>query len=191
MDKYLSDTRVEAAVNRAVKSITDNPADLERELRALAQTGEDWRQKSMTLEQEKEAIQKKLDKVTKELEKVKRAAACEIGDFNDAEDHRAILKAIVGNGYEHDESGRRLLRMHAAAIVEKIQATAKGDLLGQMQLAEAVKRRFMKRGDVVNNFVQYAPIKSGSAYYKKPTSEQAFPVCREHHRAQHSTCCVA
>ena len=66
MDKYLSDRRVEAAaVNRAAKSITDNPADLdsERELRAFAQTGEDWRQKSMTLEQEKEAIQKKLDKV--------------------------------------------------------------------------------------------------------------------------------
>jgi len=63
MDKYLSDRRVEAAVNHAVKSITDNPADLERELRAFAQTGEDWRQKSMTLEQEKEAIQKKLDKV--------------------------------------------------------------------------------------------------------------------------------
>ena len=45
-----------------------------------------------------------------------------------------------------------------------------------MQLAEAVKRRFMKRGDVVNNFVQYAPIKSGSACYKKPTSEQALTV---------------
>ena len=82
----------------------------------------------MTLEQEKEAIQKKLDKVTKELEKVKRAAAHEIGDFNDAEDHRAILKAIVGNGYEHDESGRRLLRYHAAAIVEQIEGKAKGDL---------------------------------------------------------------
>ena len=70
MDKYLSDKRVEAAVNRAVKSITDNPADLERELRDFAQAGEDWRQKSMTLEQENEAIRKKLDKVTKELEKV-------------------------------------------------------------------------------------------------------------------------
>ena len=34
----------------------------------------------------------------------------------------------------------------------------------------------MNRGDVVKNFVQYAPIKTGSAYYKKPTSEQAFPV---------------
>ena len=40
MDKFLSDKRVEAAVNRAVKSITDNPADLERELRDFAQTGE-------------------------------------------------------------------------------------------------------------------------------------------------------
>ena len=133
MDKYLSDKRVEAAVNRAVKSITDNPH--------FAQTGEDWRQKSMTLEQENEAIRKKLDKVTKDLEKVKKEAAREIGNFNDAEDHKAILKEIVGKGYANDESGRHLLRKDAAAIVEKIQATAKGDLLGQMQLAEAVKRR--------------------------------------------------
>ena len=81
MDKYLSDKRVEGAVNRAVKSITDNPADLERELRDFAQTGEDWRQKSMTLEQENEAIRKKLDKVTKELEKVKKEAAREIGNL--------------------------------------------------------------------------------------------------------------
>jgi hypothetical protein len=79
-----------------VKSIADNSADLKRELRAFAQTGEDWRQKSMTLEQEKEAIRKKLDKVTKELEKVKKEAAREIGNFNDTDDHKAILKAIVG-----------------------------------------------------------------------------------------------
>ena len=141
MDKYLSDKRVEAAVNRAVKSITDNPADLERELRAFAETSEGWRQKSMTLQQENDAIQKKLYKVTKELEKDKKEAAREIGNFSDAEDHKAILKAIVGKGYANDESGRHLLRKHAAAIVEKIQEKAKGDLLGQMQLAEAVKRR--------------------------------------------------
>ena len=48
----------------------------------------------MTLEQENDAIQKKLDKVTKELEKVKKEAAREIGDLSDAEDHKAILKAI-------------------------------------------------------------------------------------------------
>ncbi len=53
----------------------------------------------MSLEQEIDAIQKKLDKVTKELEKVKKQAAREIGNFNDAEDHKAILKAIVGRGY--------------------------------------------------------------------------------------------
>jgi hypothetical protein len=34
----------------------------------------------------------------------------------------------------------------------------------------------MKRSDVVKNVVPYALIKFGSAYYKKPTSEQAFPV---------------
>jgi hypothetical protein len=141
MDKYLSDKRVEAAVNRAVKSITDNPAVLERELRDFAQAGEGWRQTTMTLEQENDTIQKKLDKVTKELEKVKKEAAREIGNFNDAEDHTAILMAIVGKGYAHDESGRHMLRKHAAAIVEDIQEKAKGDVLGQMQLAEVVKRR--------------------------------------------------
>jgi hypothetical protein len=50
----------------------------------------------MTLEQENDAIQKKLDKVTKELEKVKKEAAREIGNFDDTDDHKAILKAIVG-----------------------------------------------------------------------------------------------
>jgi hypothetical protein len=55
MDQYLSDKRVEAAVNRAVKRLSENLADLERELRGFAQT-------SMPLEQEKEAIQKKLEK---------------------------------------------------------------------------------------------------------------------------------
>ena len=34
----------------------------------------------------------------------------------------------------------------------------------------------MQQWDVVKNFVPYAPIKFGSAYYKKPTSEEAFPV---------------
>jgi hypothetical protein len=73
MDKYLSDIRVEAAVNRAVKSITDNPADLERELRDFAQTGEDWRQKSMTLEQENEAIRKN-QPILENLEALKRGS---------------------------------------------------------------------------------------------------------------------
>ncbi len=42
MDQYLSDKRVEAAVNRAVKRLTENLADLERELRAFAQTSMPW-----------------------------------------------------------------------------------------------------------------------------------------------------
>ena len=56
----------------------------------------------------------------------------EIGNVNDAEDHQAMLKAIVGKGYANDESGRHLLRKHAAAIVEKNQEKAKGegDVLG-------------------------------------------------------------
>ena len=66
MDKYLSDKRVEAAVNRAVKSITDNPADLERELRDFAQTGEDWRQKSMTLDVKTKCQRKPDDNVCAE-----------------------------------------------------------------------------------------------------------------------------
>ena len=193
MDKFLSDKRVEAAVNRAVKSITDNPADLERELRDFAQTGENWRQKSMTLEQETEAIRKKLDKVTKELEKVKKAAAREVGNFNDAEDHKAILKAIVGNGNAHDESGRRLLRMLAAASVEKIQATAKGDLLGQMQLAEAVKH--VRSHEARGCRQELCAVRADQVWLgllQEAHERAGFPgLCREHHRARHSTCCVA
>ena len=58
----------------------------------------------------------------------------EIGNVNDAEDNQAMLKALVGKpeGYANDESGRHLLRKHAAAIVEKNQEKAKGegDVLG-------------------------------------------------------------
>jgi hypothetical protein len=43
MDKFLSDKRVEAAVNCAVKSITNNPADSEHKLLAFAETSEGWR----------------------------------------------------------------------------------------------------------------------------------------------------
>ena len=65
----------------------------------------------MTLDQARNATQKKLDKVTKELEKVKKAAAFEIGNFNDAEDHKAILKAIVGSGYAQDAYIRLCARL--------------------------------------------------------------------------------
>ena len=58
----------------------------------------------------------------------KKEAALEIGNLNDVEELQAILKAIVGNGYQHDEIGRRLLLLHAAAIVETIQEKAEGDL---------------------------------------------------------------
>ncbi len=44
------------------------------------------------MEQERDTIQKKLGTMTKELEKVKKAAAREIGNFNDAEEH-AILRS--------------------------------------------------------------------------------------------------
>jgi hypothetical protein len=129
------------------------------------------------------------DKVTKELEKVKRAAAREIGDFNDAEDHRAILTAIVGNGYEHDESGRRLLRNHAAAIVEQIEGKAKGDLLKQMQLAEAVKRRlspanFEPEKDL---YVALAITESIRAWMKELKSKYLIKHVKEHVNANLTT----
>ena len=74
--------------NPAVKSITDNPADLESELRAFAQTGRIGGRRARRWSKEKEAIQKKLDRVMKELDKVKMEAAREIGNLNDAEDHQ-------------------------------------------------------------------------------------------------------
>ena len=60
----------------------------------------------MTLDQEKDAIQKKLDKVTKELEKVNKEAAREIGNFNDAEDHKVCQTPLLAFGDSFFKSKR-------------------------------------------------------------------------------------
>ena len=50
----------------------------------------------------------------------------------------------------------------------------------------------MKREDVVKNFVPYASIKFGSACYRKPASEQAFPVYVENFIVRDiTTSCIA
>ena len=67
--------------------------------------------------------------------------------------------------------------MHAAAIVEKIQATAKGDLLGQMQLAEAVKRRLSPANFEPDTdlYVAFAITESIRAWMKEQVDKVSWP----------------
>jgi hypothetical protein len=64
-------------------------------------------------------------------------------NLSDAHDvHKALLHEVVGKGYGMEESGKRLLRLHASDIVQAIQAKAgKDDTLRQMELAHAVQQR--------------------------------------------------
>ena len=97
MDKYLSDSRVEAAVKQGREEHHRQPGREEHHRQSgrlgeraarLRPDGRTGGRRARRWSKEKEAIQKKLDRVTKELDKVKMEAAREIGNLNDAEDHR-------------------------------------------------------------------------------------------------------
>ena len=50
-------------------------------------------------------------------------------------------REAAGDGYGAHESGKRLLRLHAAEIVEHIERKAGDDVLKQMELGKAVHER--------------------------------------------------
>lgn len=66
-------------------------------------------------------------------------------DYAPTEQHKALLTEAVGTGYGSTESGKRLLRMHAAEIVGHIQQKAGDDTLKQMELGKAVHQRLSTR----------------------------------------------
>ena len=47
-------------------------------------------------------------------------------EFSFSTEYRLTIHAIIGNGYRTDESGQRLLRLHAADIVLAIEAKSRG-----------------------------------------------------------------
>ena len=78
--------------------------------------------------------------VERELDRIKKAVAVGLGTEFEFGEHRASLVEIVGAGYEHTESGKRLLRLHRAGIVQAIEKKAGSDTLRQLELAAAVKQ---------------------------------------------------
>ena len=102
------------------------------------------------------------ERETTKLEaKLKRAGAAmfklrmEVADVVQAEyeatdAQKALLKEAVGAGYGAQESGKRLLRLHAAEIVEHIQRKAGDDALKQMELGKAVHQRLSTRESSVH-----------------------------------------
>ena len=85
-------------------------------------------------------FEQRLQSARAELGKVKTAVVQGVGIAFDFE-HRAALERIVGAGYEHTESGSRLLRLHAQEVVQLIQKKGGDDMLRHIELASAVKQR--------------------------------------------------
>ena len=71
-------------------------------------------------------------------------------EYEATDAQKALLKEAVGVGYGAQESGKRLLRLHAAEIVEHIQRKAGDDTLKQMELGKAVHRRLNTRESSVH-----------------------------------------
>ena len=57
-------------------------------------------------------LKKKMLNVERELDRIKKAVAVGLGTEFEFGEHRASLVEIVSAGYEHTESGKRLLRLH-------------------------------------------------------------------------------
>ena len=61
------------------------------------------------------------------------------------EHHKALLAEAMGMRYGPHGSGKRLLLMHAAEIVEHIQRKAGDSIIKQMELGKAVHGRLSMR----------------------------------------------
>jgi hypothetical protein len=145
---------------------------LERELRAFAETSEGWRQKSMTLEQENDAIQKKLGKVTKELEKVKKEA-------------RARSATLL------NQSASAQLSMALSIDVTTL-------IIGDWRVVSngtRRSRRHVRSHEARGCRLELRAVRTDQGWLgllQEAHERAGFPgLCREHHREQHSASCVA
>ena len=71
--------------------------------------------------------QKAIAMQQKQLKDIRLEVACVLrSEVSFSTDYRPTIHAIIGNGYRADESGQRLLRLHAADIVSAIEAKSRG-----------------------------------------------------------------
>ena len=146
LDSWLQAAAVEAQMKRATELLAQIPA------KVAAQLEDHWRElttRNIELGTELRAKTQQLSAAAAKLKRMEAAmhklrmdvAAVLEKTFEPREEHKALLEQVVGKGYGATESGKRLLRMHAADIVEHIKQKGGDDILRHMELARAVHER--------------------------------------------------
>ena len=82
------------------------------QVRSLAEENSQLKGELQKERLERSYLEKKLLNVERELDRIKKAVAVGLGTEFEFGEHHASLVEIVGAGYEHTESGKRLLRLH-------------------------------------------------------------------------------
>ena len=82
------------------------------QFRSLAEENSQLKGELQEERPEQSYLEKKLLNVERELNRIKEAVAVGLGTEFEFGGHHASLAEIVDAGYEHTESGKRLLRLH-------------------------------------------------------------------------------
>ena len=136
---------VKAAVAKATKLLVlaDTPAEVavqvQGQIRKLM-TEKGWLKSEVAAAERKmKNIKAKLKWAETSILKLQLEVAAVLqADYKLTESHKALLAEAVGMGYSPHESSKRLLRMHAAEIVEHIQQKAGDDIIKQTELRKAM-----------------------------------------------------
>ena len=152
LDSWLLAASVEAAVAKAAKllALADTPAEVaaqvQGQIRELATEKGRLESEVAAAERKTKNVEAKLKRAETSILKLRLEVAAVLqADYEPTERHKALLAEAVGTGYGPHESGKRLLRMHAAEIVEHIQRKAGDDIVKQMELGKAVHGRLSTR----------------------------------------------
>ena len=152
LDRWLLTASVEAAVAKAAKllALADTPAEVaaqvQGQIRELATEKGRLESEVAAAERKTKNVEAKLKRAETSILKLRLEVAAVLqADYEPTERHKALLAEAVGTGYGPHESGKRLLRMHAAEIVEHIQRKAGDDIVKQMELGKAVHGRLSTR----------------------------------------------
>ena len=105
-------------------------------VRELAMKNSELETKLAAMKHEKKKLEAKLKRAEAAMLKLRMEVADVLqSEYEPTITQKALLKEAMGNGYGAQESGKRLLRLHAAEIVEHIRRKAGHDnTLKQMEL---------------------------------------------------------
>jgi SUMO ligase MMS21 Smc5/6 complex component len=137
---------VQTEVHRAAKllELADTPIEISSQVqdhvRELAMKNSELETKLAAMKHEKKKLEAKLKRAEAAMPKLRMEVADVLqSEYEPTITQKALLKEAVGNGYGAQESGKRLLRLHAAEILEHIRRKAGHDnILKQMELGLTV-----------------------------------------------------